>query len=171
MTENYPATDEYASYYGKYVSLVPRGDIVKILSEQLDSTLSVLRGIDKERAGYRYGPDKWSIKELVGHIIDAERIFAYRALRFARNDKTALEGFEQDGYIRYANFDACSLDELAEEFEHVRRSNILMLSHLEDEAWQRWGVASDAEVSVRALAYIMAGHVTHHIQILKTRYL
>ena len=174
MTETaalYPATTDYASYYGRYVSLVPEGDILATLTGQLDATLALLRGIDEEKAGHRYAPDKWSIKELVGHITDAERIFAYRALRFARNDRTELSGFEQDDYIRYANFDDCRLSDLVEEFEHVRRANLQMLGHLDAEAWQRRGVASGSEVSVLALAYIMAGHEKHHVQILKTRYL
>jgi hypothetical protein len=168
---NYPSTSEYAPYYGKYVSLVPEGDILGTLSAQLDSTLLLLRGIDEEKAGHRYAPDKWSIKELVGHVIDTERIFAYRTLRFARGDKAELQGFEQDGYIRNASFDACKLYELAEEFEFVRRGNLLMFRHLDNEAWQRRGVASNAEVSVRALAYIMAGHERHHVEILQARYL
>jgi hypothetical protein len=174
MTETatlYPAATDYAPYYGRYVSLVPEGDILATLTQQLDSTLALLRGIDEEKAGHRYAPDKWSVKELVGHIIDAERIFAYRALRFARNDRTELQGFEQDDYIRYANFDDCRLGELVDEFEHVRRANLHMLGHLDAEAWQRRGTASGAEVSVLALAYIMAGHEKHHVQILKTRYL
>lgn len=174
MTETsalYPAATDYAPYYGRYVSLVPEGDILGTLARQMDSTLPLLRGIDEERGGHRYAPGKWSIKELVGHIIDTERIFAYRALRFARNDKTELEGFEQDDYIRNANFDDCRLSELVEEFEHVRRANLHMLGHLSAEAWQRRGIASGNEVSVLALAYIMAGHEQHHVQILKTRYL
>ncbi len=174
MTEtlnNYPDANEYASYYGRYVSLVPEGDIIATLSGQLDSTLKLLRSIDESKAGWRYAPDKWSIKELVGHVTDGERIFAYRALRIARGDRTPLPGFEQDDYVKYGHFDARRLDELAEEFELVRRSNLLMFRHLDAEAWQRRGTASDAEVSVRALAFIIAGHERHHMEILRTRYL
>lgn len=170
-SNNFPEATEYAPYYGRYVSLVPAGDILTVLSEQLDSTQRLLRGIDEEKAAHRYAPDKWSIKELVGHIIDTERIFAYRALRFARNDLTGLPGFEQDDYIRHADFDACPLGELVREFEFVRGANLLMFKHLSDEAWQRRGIASGGEVSVRALAFIMAGHERHHMEILRTRYL
>jgi hypothetical protein len=170
-TNNYPEATEYAPYYGRYVSLVPEGDILETLTRQLDSTLSLLGGIDEEKAAWRYAADKWSIKELVGHIIDTERIFAYRALRFARNDRTELSGFEQDDYARYAGFDRRSLRDIVQEFEFVRRANLLMLNHLDNEAWQRRGVASGGEVSVRALAFIMAGHEQHHMQILRTRYL
>lgn len=169
--KNFPEATEYAPYYAGYVSLVPEGDILTTLAEQMDSTVRFLRSIDEEKASHRYAAGKWSIKELVGHITDGERIFAYRALRFARNDKTELPGFEQDDYIRNASFDAIPFDELVREFELVRGANLLMFKHLDAEAWLRRGVASEAEVSVRALAFIMAGHVQHHIEILKTRYL
>ena len=168
---HYPATSEYAPYYGKYVSLIPEGDILETLAQQLDSSLVLLRGIDEEKAVYRYAPGTWSIKELVGHIIDAERIFAYRALRFARGDETELSGFEQDGYVLNGSFDAYRMAELAREFELVRGANLLMLKHLDEAAWQRRGVASGSEVTVRALAFIMAGHEKHHMEILRTRYL
>jgi hypothetical protein len=171
MASNYPEATEYAPYYERYVSLVPRGGIVATLAEQLDSTLALLGGIEASKAGYRYAPDKWSIKELAGHVIDGERIFAYRALRFARNDRTELPGFEQDDYVRHAGFDARSLDDIVREFEFVRRANLLMLKNLDAAAWQRRGIASGAEVSVLALAYIMAGHERHHMEILRTRYL
>jgi hypothetical protein len=170
-TNNYPEATEYAPYYGRYVSLVPEGDIVETLTRQLDSTLATLGGIDEEKAGYRYAPGKWSIKELVGHVIDGERIFAYRALRFARNDRTELPGFEQDDYIRHAGFDVCALGDIVQEFAFVRRANLLMFSRLDKEAWQRRGIASSAEVTVRALAFIMAGHERHHMEILRARYL
>jgi hypothetical protein len=150
---------------------VPAGDILATLSEQMDATLLLLRGIGEEKAGHRYAPDKWSIKELVGHLIDTERIFAYRALRFARNDRTELQGFEQDDYVHNASFDACPFDELVREFEFVRGANLLMFKHLDEAAWQRRGVASGGEVSVRALAFIIAGHERHHVEILRTRYL
>jgi hypothetical protein len=142
-----------------------------LLSSQLDDTLALLRHIPESQAGFRYAPDKWSIKELVGHVIDTERIFAYRALRFARNDQTPLSGYEQDDYVDNASFDEYSLGELAAEFESVRRSTLFLLKHLDEEAWLRRGLASESEVSVRALAYIIAGHELHHREILRSRYL
>src|SRR3954464_5463452 len=160
-TATRPQTTEHLPYYERYVSLVPAGDVLKTLAGQLDSTLATLRSIPEGRANFRYAPDKWSVKELVGHVIDAERIFAYRALRFARHDRTELSGFEQDDYVRHATFDDCELSDLIDEFEHVRRGNLLMLRQLSEDAWARRGVASDAEVSVRALAFIMAGHELH----------
>ncbi|HXG91154.1 MAG TPA: DinB family protein [Blastocatellia bacterium] len=166
-----PSSAEYAPYYVRYISLVPEGDIIQTLSQQLEDTLSLLSSIPESKAGYRYAPDKWSIKEVIGHIIDAERVFAYRALRFARNDKTPLASFEQDDYVRTGGFDERKLADLAEEFEHVRRGNIRLFSSFSNEALSRTGIASEKEVSVRALLYIIAGHERHHIEILKSRYL
>ncbi len=169
--DTFPGPTEYLSYYGKYISLVPKADILKTLENQNAETLRLLRGIPETQAHTRYAPGKWSIKELVGHVIDTERVFAYRALRFSRNDKTALPGFDQDPYIQFANYDACPLNELADEFAHVRQSTLYLFKHMSDEAWMRTGVASDAEVSVRALAYIIAGHELHHVHILRMKYL
>ena len=166
-----PGKDEYAPYYERYTSLVPEGDVVETLERQLGETLALLGSVDEERAGSRYEPGKWSVKEVVGHMIDAERIFAYRALTFARGDRTALPGFEQDDYIGTGAFDARTLRDLAEEFEHVRRSTIKLFGSLSEEAWLRRGTASDSEVSVRALAHIIAGHEAHHVNILRARYL
>lgn len=166
-----PAKDEYAPYYERYTSLVPEGDVVETLSRQLAETLALLGTVPEEKADSRYEPGKWSVKEVVGHIIDAERIFAYRALRFARGDRTPLPGFEQDGYIEAANFGARTLGDLADEFENVRRSTLKLFGNLDADAWLRRGAASDNEVSVRALAYIIAGHERHHVGVLRERYL
>lgn len=171
ITATRPAVNEYAPYYDRYISLVPAGDVVDTLSRQLEETVATLRGISEEKADSRYAEGKWSIKELVGHVIDGERIFAYRALRFARNDQTPLPGFEQDDYINNARFGDYQLSELIEEFEHVRKSTLYLLRPLDAEAWSRQGTASDATVSVRALAHIIAGHEAHHMKILRERYL
>ena|SRR5215472_16204729 len=168
---NRPERDEYAPHYDKYVQLVPEGDITTTLSQQLESTLTLFETIDEAQARKRYAPDKWSIKELVGHVIDAERVFAYRAMRFARNDQTPLPAFEQDDYVSSANSDARQFSDLREEFAHVRRANIHFFRALGEEAWRRRGIASEVEVTVRALAYIIAGHEAHHVNILKQRYL
>ncbi|MCM3900918.1 MAG: DinB family protein [Pyrinomonadaceae bacterium] len=173
MNENIgkPDTTEYLPYYGRYVSLVPDGDILTVLGEQAEETAGLLNSIPESRANFRYAPDKWSIKELVGHLIDCERIFAYRALRFARNDQTPLSGFEQDDYVSNASFDSCRLADLSSELRSVRQSTILLFKHLDTNAWMRSGLANDSEASVRALAHIIAGHELHHRQILRTRYL
>jgi DinB superfamily len=168
--DNYPDSTEYAAYYGRYISLVPRGGILATLAEQLDSTRALLGRYSEARGDWRYAPDKWSIKELVGHVIDAERVFTYRALRFARNDQTALAGFEQDDWVRNAEFGRTQLTDLAAELAHVRLATIDLFRRLKQTEWQRRGVASNAELSVRALAYIIAGHEKHHVGILTTRY-
>lgn len=168
---NRPEATEYVRDFEKYVSLVKGDDVLNSLTQQLETTLSTLRGIPESEADARYAPGKWSIKELVGHMIDSERIFAYRALRFARGDRTPLPGFEQDDYIRNAAFEKCKLADLASELEHIRRSNLHLFRNLEEAAWQRSGMANDAPISVRALAYIIAGHELHHMGILRTKYL
>ena len=165
-----PDASEYAAYYEKYVSLV-EGDVLETLARQGAETAALLGGISEEAANSRYEPGKWSVKELVGHVIDGERIFAYRVLRFARGDQTPLEGFDQDPYVAAANSDARTLASLAEEFAHVRASTLALLRSLDAAAWARRGTASDNEVSVRALAYILAGHEAHHVRILRERYL
>ncbi len=167
----YPEPTEYLAYYGKYIARVPKTDILRTLEQQNNETLRLVRSIPETRAHFRYAPGKWSINEVLGHLIDGERVFAYRALRFSRNDKTALPGFDQEPYIQFGNYDACPLSELADEFTLVRQSTISLFKHMSDEAWLRTGVASDATVSVRALAWIIAGHELHHVHILKTKYL
>lgn len=166
-----PETVEYDSYYERYVSLVADGDIISTLKNQISETLELLTAINAEKADFRYAEGKWSVKELVGHMIDTERIFAYRALRIARGDRTPIEGYEQDDYIKNAEFAKCNLADLAEEFALIRRANVLMFRNLSETAWHRRGTANEREVSVRALAYISAGHEIYHVNILKERYL
>lgn len=166
-----PEKDEYARYYDGYVSLVEGEDVISALKKQMAETKELLAAISEEKAGFRYAEDKWSIKQLLGHLIDTERVFAYRALRISRADRTPLAGFEQNEYIANTDFDACCLSDLAEEFEMVRRANILMFQHMPADAWMRRGIASENEVTVRALAYMTAGHELHHLNVLKDRYL
>lgn len=171
ITMTRPDATEYAPYYGKYISFVPEGDVVATLSSQLANTLSFLGALTEEQAASRYAPDKWSIKEVVGHMLDTERIFGHRAFRFARNDQAALPGYEQDDYVLAGGFNNRSLSDLIEEFELVRLANLCLLRSLDEAAWHRRGIANDNEVSVRALAYILAGHETHHLNIIRERYL
>lgn len=166
-----PDKSEYASDYERYVSLVPDGDIAGTLGRQLDDTLALINSIPETRGDFRYAEGKWSIKELLGHVIDSERVFAYRALRFARGDTTPLSGFEQDDFVRGGSFDKRSLSDLAQEYEYVRRSTISLFANLAPAAFDRRGAANNNEVSVRGLAFIIAGHEVHHVQILKARYL
>jgi|SRR5262245_18611180 len=166
-----PETTEYAPYFARYISLVPEGDLLATLENQNEATLKLLRSLSEEKGGYRYAPGKWSIKELVGHLIDTERVFAYRALCFARDDKTPLPGMEQDDFVRGADFDSIRLADLADEFAAVRRSNLYLFRHFNREAWLRRGTASGNEMSARAAAFIIAGHELYHLDVLKTRYL
>jgi hypothetical protein len=165
-----PDATEHAPYYGRYIDLVPDGDIVGTLAGQIGVTLTELRKISDADSLHRYAPGKWSVREVVGHLIDAERIFAYRALRFARNDRTKLPGFEQDDYILAASFDLRGWGDLIDEFYAVRRSNLAMFRGLTEEAWMRRGVANDNEMSVRAAAYVIAGHERHHLGVIREKY-
>jgi hypothetical protein len=166
-----PDASEYAPYYGKYIALVGGNDVVAALEDQPRETVSLLTGLTDEQGDYRYAADKWSIKEMLGHVVDAERVFSYRALRFARNDQTPLASFEQDGYVRAGNFSDCRLAGLIEEFVAVRRATVWLFRQLSAEAWMRRGIASDNPVSVRAIAYIIAGHELHHRRVLQEKYL
>jgi uncharacterized damage-inducible protein DinB len=166
-----PEQSEFLPYYARYIDLVGAGDILATLATQMRETQALLRDLPSSMATHRYAPGKWSVNEVIGHMIDAERIFSTRALRFARNDTQALPGFEQDDYVANAVFDRYPLADLTSELNAVRQSTVFLLSHLADDAWMRRGVASGAEVSVRALAHIIAGHELHHREILRTRYL
>jgi hypothetical protein len=166
-----PEKGEFLPYYEKYINLVESGDVLATLSTQMAETQALLRSLPASVATYRYAPGKWSVNELIGHLIDSERIFAARALRFARNDATPLPGFEQDDYVSNSSFDSYPLGELASELESVRESTIFLFKHLQEDAWMRRGTANGAEVSVRALAYIIAGHELHHREMLQARYL
>jgi DinB superfamily len=166
-----PEPTEHAEYYGRYISLAPEEDLCAAMREQTETTLKFLRAIPAEAGDRRYAPGKWSIKEVVGHMTDTERVFGLRALFFARLDAAALPGFEQDDWVNAANFAAQPLAELIDEFEHVRRGNLYFFQHLAPEAWMRRGIASGYEFTVRALAYAMLGHERYHLEILRSRYL
>lgn len=171
VTDVRPAEDEYPPYCRGYVALLPEGDIVEVLEAQGEETLALVRGITGERAGFRYAPGKWSVREVLGHLSDTERIMANRALRIARGDRTPLPGYDENAYVADAGFDARTLRDLAAELSVVRRATLLLFGGLPEEAWLRRGVANGSEVSVRALACIIAGHEAHHREILRERYL
>jgi uncharacterized damage-inducible protein DinB len=165
-----PAKDEYSQPFARYVERVPDGALLGHLERQAEDTAAVLGALSEERAGYRYAPDKWSVKQLVGHLTDAERIFSYRLLRFARNDATALPGFDENPYVEAAEFDRRTLADLLAELACVREATVRLLRGLPAEAETRRGVASGGTLSVRALAYVIAGHELHHREVLRTRY-
>ena len=165
-----PEATEYAPFYEKYVSLVKKSDILAALEGQRLQMTSLLAARSEREGNFRYAPDKWTVKEVLGHINDTERIFAYRALRIARADETPLSGFEQDDYVRTGGFGARTLADLAEEFGHVRNASIALFRSLPKDAWTRRGTANKNPVTVRALAFIVAGHELHHRLILDERY-
>ena len=166
-----PAEDEHAPFYGNYINLVPHQDLIQVLRDQKVSTVQLFKSIPEDKAGSRYAPGKWSIKEVVGHICDTERIMSYRGLRIARGDQTPLPGFEQDDYVRFAEFDQRPFDELTAEFSSVRDATLSWVRGLDEQSLQRRGTANNMSVSVLALAYIIAGHERHHIGLLRERYL
>jgi hypothetical protein len=165
-----PEPGEYAPYYERYVSLVSGTDILGTLEAERRRTLLLLSGRDEADGDFRYAPDKWSAKEVLGHVCDTERVFAYRALRIARADRTPLEGFEQDDYVRNGPFAHAPLCELIEDYIAVRRATLTLLRNLDEPAWMRRGIANKNEVTVRGLAYIVAGHEAHHRRILEEKY-
>ncbi len=168
---NRPAPTEYADYYAGYVGGVPDGEILTLMQSELDRTSSLLRGLTPGQASHRYGEGKWSVKEVVGHIIDAERMFGYRAHCFARQDPAPLPGFDQEDYAKSSNAADRPLAELVDELNAVRQSNIALFRSLDDAMWSHRGIGSDCEFTVRALAYIIVGHEIHHRSVIEERYL
>jgi hypothetical protein len=166
-----PEPSEYSEYHDAYISKVPGDDILSFLQQQLDATMALMETIDEATGNYRYESGKWSIKEVLGHITDSERVFAYRAAVFARGDNTPLPGFDQDIWAKHAPFANVSMRDIAADFQNVRRSTISLLKQLDSEAWNRRGTANNKEVTTRALAFMIGGHTQHHLDILKTRYL
>jgi hypothetical protein len=164
-----PDATEYAPPFAGYVGLVPDGDILTTLERQLDGILALLRGVAEEVGDTRHPPYTWSVKEVVGHVTDAERVFAYRALCVARGDQTPLPGFDENAYVGPARFDACPLADLVLQFEHLRLSNVYFFRSLPADAWARRGTANGSPVTTRALAYIIVGHAEHHARILRKR--
>ena len=165
-----PEPSEYAPYYERYISLISGADILGTLEAQRRQMLILLSGRDEADGNFRYAPDKWSAKEVLGHVCDTERIFAYRILRFSRADRTPNEGFEQDDYVRNGPFARIPLAEVIEDYIAVRRATLTLLRNLDEQAWTRRGVANKNEVSVRAIAYMTAGHELHHRRILEEKY-
>lgn len=165
-----PTPTDYAPPHAGYVDLVEEDDILSAMREQSSQTQKLLASLDEQRATYRYGEGKWSIKEVIGHMVDAERIIGYRALAVARGDTQPLPGFDENAYVQNASFDAWKLGDLAEEYALVRRSNIVFFQNLQPEAWDRRGTANQHPVSVRGLAYVIVGHERHHLQVLREKY-
>ena len=166
-----PDRSEAAEYYFTYIDKVPAGDIRRVLADQAGVTLRLLRGISDERSLHRYAPGKWSIREVVSHLNDAERVFSFRAFWFARGFDIPMPSYDQDAGMPFAMADERSWDSHLDEFAAIRAATVALVDSLPDAAWDRRGIASGMPVSVRALAYICAGHVAHHLDLLRSRYL
>jgi uncharacterized damage-inducible protein DinB len=166
-----PALTEYAQPYAVYVANVPEADIMAAIAQQSAETQKLLASLDETKAAYRYAEGKWSVKEVIGHFIDAERIFAYRALAIARGETQPLPGFEEKDYVRNASFDSWKLGDLAEHYALVRRSTIVLFQNFPDAAWENRGTASNNPITVRAIAWVIVGHERHHVKVLRERYL
>jgi uncharacterized damage-inducible protein DinB len=166
-----PESNEYASHSSVYIHRVPEGDLLSLLNQQLEGTLSLVRNLTDEEAGYRYAPGKWSIKQMLGHMADTERIMSYRLLRIARGDRTALAGFKEDDYVDGASFDSAELKDLLADLTIVRSATLSLLNALAPEAFLRLGIVNNHDISVRAIAYIITGHELHHRHVLVERYL
>ena len=165
-----PESGDYNPFYHRYISLIGDDDIIEVLEEQKRTSEKFLKTFTEERGNYSYADGKWAVKEVLGHVIDTERIMAYRALAFARNEEQSLPGFEQDDYVAESNFNKRSLIDMISEFRTVRESNIILFKSFDDEILKRRGTASESAVTVLALIYIIAGHEKHHMNILRERY-
>jgi PAS domain-containing protein len=173
MTTTYrgrPDASEYAPFYHGYITSVPEGDVLDLLRSGGRELTDALGRIPEDRGGHRYAPEKWTIREVIGHLIDAERIFAYRALRFARDDRTQVPGFDENEYVKTAGSDERTIADLVRELAAVRESTALLFESLPEAAWRRTGIANGNPITVRALAYVVAGHSRHHLRILRERY-
>jgi hypothetical protein len=170
-TTTAPDRSEAAEYYFTYIDQVGPGDIRRILETQLPGTLALLRGISEGQSLHRYAPDKWNIRELMSHVNDTERVFVFRAFWFARGSTDPLPSFDQDVAVPMAGANERPWSTHVEEFESVRAATLSLFCNLSDDAWDRRGIASSNPFTVRALAYITAGHVTHHMRVLRERYL
>ncbi|MCG8329603.1 MAG: DinB family protein [Chitinophagales bacterium] len=166
-----PKIGDYAPYYETYISKVEDGGIVSILEQSHSDTIHFLKGLSTETWQKRYAEGKWTVAELMMHVVDSERVFAYRALRIARGDSTPLPGFDQEVFVPNSNANNRSPESIIEEYDIVRTANLKLFQHFTDEMWQGRGIASDNEVTTLAVAFIIAGHETHHINIIKERYL
>jgi len=165
-----PADSEYAPFFRTYVNLVPEDDILPVLETQVDRLRVVIAAVTPDRETFAYAPSKWTIRQVIGHLADAERVFGFRAFCFSRGDHSPLPGFEENAYVEQSRSRDEPIAQLVEDFGLVRRANLSVLRVLGESQWSRSGVANEKAITVRALAYVMAGHVRHHVRVLEERY-
>lgn len=168
--DNHPQPDEYDNFYQGYIDLVTTPNVIEALIKQGQQTYTMIQKLTPGKAGYRYADDKWSVKEVIGHLVDTERVMAYRAMCISRGDQASLPGFDQDEYVSNANFDKRGLQNLSTEYDAQRNANISLFNSFSEEQLLQKGTANNATVSVRALVYIIAGHEKHHLNILEETY-
>jgi hypothetical protein len=165
-----PDREEYSPYFEQYISQVPEGDYISFLHRQLDAIVALFSQVSDEQGLSRYAPGKWSLKEVLGHMTDTERVMSYRLLRIARGDTTNLPGFDQDLFISNASFDEVPIEDLLHDFQIVRQATFSLLKTISEAAWVRKGNANNYEISARAIAYVIAGHAQHHFGVIQERY-
>jgi hypothetical protein len=165
-----PAENEYAAHYAGYVAGVPDGDVVELLQRQGSDAAALLGRVSEDRSHFRYAEGKWTIREVIGHLSDSERVFTYRALTFARGDATPLPPFDENAWAETSNADSRFVSALVDEMQAVRAATVGLFRGFSDKEWERWGTASGHKITVRALAYIVAGHEKHHLKVLRERY-
>lgn len=165
-----PKENEFPPFYADYIARVPETDILAALRDQPRELKRIADSVGPDKERFRYAPDKWSVREIFGHLVDAERFFGHRAFCISRSDPNPLPGFDENSYVARSSYDARPLAELVKDFTLLREANSRHLENLEASAWPREGVANNAQITVRALAYIMTGHARHHLAVLKERY-
>jgi hypothetical protein len=170
MQTSSPLSTEYTAYFGRYISLIPEAHFVATLNDQPAAYRELLGKLSPEHAGYRYAPGKWTVRQVVGHVIDAERVFAYRALCIARGETASLPSFDENQYADVAGHDGYGLGELLDELSMVRHANVALFQHMDATAWRRVGTVNQNAISTRGLAYILVGHAAHHLGVLRERY-
>jgi uncharacterized damage-inducible protein DinB len=166
-----PAEREHDPAFSRYIMRVPEGNLIPLFESQTQTTRNFFEKLTEEKANYSYAPGKWSIKEVLGHVLDFERVFAYRTLCIARGEEQPLPGYDENDYARYSGYDRIVLPEILQHYAHVRASTLALLKQIPDDAWTRTGTVNGKSISLRALAYIMPGHERHHMNVIAERYL
>lgn len=165
-----PSDSDYPEYYRRYVALIEHDDVLEVLADQVDTVMSMFAEMDEARTLFRYADGKWSIREVLGHLLDCERIFGMRALCIARGEQQPLPGFEENDYVANAIFDERPLESILDEWQALRIANLILFQSFDDDAWSRSGIANHKPITTNALAWIIAGHTVHHLNILRDRY-
>jgi hypothetical protein len=166
-----PDLSEHAPHFSKYIDMIGEENVITFLAEQKNDLIKLIKSISEEKGNYKYAPEKWTIKEVIGHIIDSDRVYGFRALYFARGGTSALPGYDQDVWAKEGAYNSLSLDELIADFELAREANISLFKRLSVKDCVKTGIANNNRMSVRAIAYIIGGHTAHHVNVIREMYL